>query len=77
MVTTNDMTAIRARELLRKKLVELGVLNVTVKGKAVSFTDLARGAAIFVEVRGFTSPADAAVTLKAFGKANGFIVMFV
>lgn len=72
-----ELSALRARTLLLNELRARNILNVTVKGKTVDFTDLARASAVFAEVRGFTGDAPTADALKAFGRANGFIVRFV
>ena len=70
------MNAAMARRFVELWLKDKNVMGCKLKARTVSFTDLARASAIFVEISGWT-PRPEWDELKAYGKAQGFIVSII
>ena len=68
MVTTKE-----AKSLIAQKLDEMGIRVERLSAHTVSFSDLARGSSVFVEVHGW-KPNGRWRELEAFAHEHGFCI---
>lgn len=72
-----QVTPSEAKKIVKNWLAEHGLSARGLSARTVGFSDLARGAAVFVTVRGFSSSnPDDFRALKEFAKASDFLVEF-